>query len=228
MTFKEWVSKKFNEFKKTKFYIKTKERLRKLMIKLLIISVVLILFYIGFLWIKPYLVAYLNSHPWINAIYQHIIYQISQKTYLGLFYASFFGAIFFIAIPLEIILLYYISLGYNIFFIGAVSIIGGVLGLFINYLIGLLLGKKIMKYLFKDSFNKMHDWVEKYGGFFLVIGCAVPSPVELVTVVFGTAKYSIKKFFIYTTIGKILKIIILYFLADWLLKVVIPKFSGIF
>lgn len=228
MTFKEWIKKKFESFKKSRFYIKLKEDLRKLFIKIIIIAAILFLVWLLFLWLKPYFFAFLKNHPWLNAIYTHIAYQISQKTYLGLFYASFFGAIFFVTIPLEIIILYYISLGYNIFLIGLVSVIGGIIGLFINYLIGLVLGKKIMKFFLKDAYDKMHDWTEKYGGFFLLIGCAFPSPIELVTVIFGTTKYSIKKFFIYTTIGRIIKVILLYFLADWLLKVVIPYLSNIF
>ena len=99
MTFKEWMKTKWTNFLKSKFYHKAKEKTKAIAIKLLIIALVLLGLYLLFLWLKPYLIAFLGRHPWLNAIYSHIVYQIAQKTYLGLFYASFFGAIFFITIP---------------------------------------------------------------------------------------------------------------------------------
>jgi len=228
MTFKEWVSNKFEAFKKSKFYAKSKETTKKIAIKLGIILLILLAVYLLFLLVKPYLIQFLHNHPWINAVYEHIVMQITKKTYLGLFYASFFGAIFFITIPVELIIIYYISLGYNIIIIGLITTVASVLGLFVNYLIGLMLGKKIMKWILKDTYDKIKVWNDKYGGFFIFAGSFLPSPIEIACVIFGTTKYSIKKFFIYSTLGRILKTVALFFLADWLLTKVIPFFTHIF
>lgn len=225
---KNYIKLKWNNFLKTKFYNKLKEETRKLFIKAIIIGLIILGLYLLYLWLSPYFFEYLKQHPTLNAIYTHISTQISEQTYLGLFYASFFGAIFFITIPLELILIYYISIGRNIFLISLIIIIASVLGLFINYIIGRMLGAKVLKYLLKENFDKTKNWVDKYGAFFLVIGAAIPSPIEWACLIYGSAKYSIKKFLIYSAVGRILKVILIYFLFDWITKVVIPYFKAVF
>lgn len=234
MGLKSWFSEKYHSFKKSlakktqKFLEDVKEKTKEIALKLFILAIIILVLWLLFLFLKPHLIAFLERHPWLNRIYEHIIYQITRKTYLGLLYASFFGAIFFITVPLEIIILYYISLGKSIYFIGIITLIGGVFGLFMNYLIGILFGEKAMKFMLKDSYTKMKGWVDRFGGFFLVIGSALPSPIEVACLVFGATRYSIKKFFIYNAIGRVMKIIALYFLADWLLKIAIPYIQNLF
>lgn len=229
-----WIKQKYENIKKliiektSSAYQTTKEKTRLFLIKLSIIALILILLYLLFLWLKPYFFEYLKSHPTLNAIYEHIAYNMANWTSLGLFYLSFLGSIFFLPIPAEATIIQYINLDYNLFLLIIISTVGGVLALLFNYFFGMLLGKRILKYFLKDNYEKMKGWVEKYGAIFLLIGAIFPSPLEMVCLIYGGVKYSIKKFIIYTTIGRILKVLMIYFLLDWITTVVIPYFKSFF
>ena len=229
-----WISKKLNNFKEwisetsSNAYQTTKEKTKQLIIKLCIIGLIIIGLYLLFLWLKPYFFEFLKSHPTLNAIYEHITFHMANWTYLGLFYLSFLGSLFFLPIPAEATIIQYIHLNKSIILITLISTIGGVLGLLFNYFCGRLVGEKALKYFLKDNYEKMKGWVEKYGAFFLLIGAIFPSPLELVCLIYGGVKYSFKKFIIYTTIGRVIKVLMLYFLLDWITTVVIPYFKSFF
>ena len=217
-----------NWFKKNKKVQEYKEKSKKVFIKLLIWIGIFLLLYLGFQLIKPYFFKFLQHHPVLNAIYEHITHQISEKTYLGLFYAATFGALFFITIPFEVLIIYYISLGYNIYLISIVALIGATLGLLANYGFGMMLGKHTLKHIFKDNYDKLKGWVDKYGGVFLFLGNLIPSPIEPATVIYGAARYPIRQFIVYSLLGRMIKIILLYFIVQYFSTTLLPILSHIF
>ncbi len=232
MGLKDWISKRYHGFKKrmhdrlsaawTSFKEKTKEIGRKIFIFAIIISVLYLLCLLLFPFIKSYFFEFLKSHRTLNAIYGHFVYQIANWTGLGLAYLSFAGSVFFLPIPVEVPIIQYVNHHYNLFLLIFFSTIGSSLGLLFDYLLGLIAGKKILKYFFKDDYDKMKKWVDNYGGFFLFFGAILPLPIEPVCLIFGAVKYNLKKFMMLTGIGRIIKVIIIYFLLGWIISSLIP------
>lgn len=198
--------------------------LKSFLTKLLVIAfLILIVWYF-----RKEVVLFIKGLPIIGPLYIHISDQIINKTLLGLFYASFLGAMFFVTLPVEAIFIYYLSLHHNVFFIIAVAFIGNMLGMIFNYSFGFFLGKGFIKGLVKNNHDRFKGWIEKFGGVILVIGNIIPFPIEPLSLMYGGFKYDFKTYTILTAIGKIIKfialaIIFFYFLdkipmiKEWLI-----------
>jgi len=145
-----------------------------------------------------------------------------------MFYAVFLGSLFFIVFPLEIIYLYYLYGGYNVFEIAGIYLVASVLGLLLDYLIGLLFGERILRYLFKDKLDKFQALGQKYGGFFVFIGNMLIFPIQYFSLLLGSLRYSFKKFLFYTIVGIIIKLVILTLWGSYILSNIVPWFTNIF
>lgn len=181
-------------------------------IKWLYILLLIFIIYMFYHKITSTIMDYFNSNP---SIYNNFLYfssQIKNSTLAGLFYISILGAIFFLAIPMEAIFIYYLSSTFHsTFFIISIIVLGSIIGLTINYFIGWILGDKVLKKFFeKENYDKYKNYITKYGGFVLVIGNIIPSPIEPLTLLYGSFNYSYKKFLILCLIGRIIKYTLLF------------------
>jgi len=171
---------------------------------------------------QGYLATFMQSHPWLWAVYQYIHQLAAEKSLLGLFFATFFGGLFFITMPIEVTFLYFLSLGYNVPLIILIALAGDTLGLIVDYSIGWLLGKRVLRFFLKDTYDKFINIIERFGGVIILFGNIIPFPIQLVSLVIGTTRYSIKKFVIYSAIGKLIKLVILAFAGNYILNILIP------
>ena len=122
--------------------------------------------------------------------------------YLTLFGVSFLAATL---LPLgsEALLLYDISLGYDISLLILVATIGNTLGSIVNYFLGLkgvdfLISKKYTK---EKQLKDARKIFKKYGAFSLLLSW-VPIIGDPITFIAGVLKYDIKKFILIVFLAK--------------------------
>jgi membrane protein YqaA with SNARE-associated domain len=159
-------------------------------------------------WMKQY-------YP-IWLIYNHIYTQVAQRTLLGLLYASVFGSLFFIFLPIEALFIYYNELPYSKADIFAITVFGNLVGQAANYGIGRLFGPRLVKKILKDDFDKFANIVMKYGSSIILIGNFLIFPIEPVSVVIGAGKYPFKRFMVLSFIGKMFKFALMLVASQWI------------
>ncbi len=161
--------------------------------------------YFSFGWVKEQLFVLLQMNPAVWAVYKAIELEIASRSLLGLFYASFFGALFFITLPVELIFLYYLGLNYYFVQVLVITLAGNLLGIALDYFVGWLIGTRILKWFLKEKYDGFHRKIEKAGAFIVIIGNIIPFPIEPFTVFLGAVRYGFFRLMLYTFLGKLVK-----------------------
>ena len=187
---------------------------------ILFILIILALFLIGHF--RQYFIDLLQQWPMAWSLYKHAISQIEGRTLLGLFYANFFGGLFFVFLPVEIIYVYYTLLDHNDLIIFLVSMVGIMLGMAINYGVGRILGSTVLKFALRKKFDWLTNLNDKYSAWIIVIGNAVIFPAQLYALIVGVTKYPFKKYMLYTALGRTIKYVLLTVGSEYFLKVIMP------
>jgi membrane protein YqaA with SNARE-associated domain len=203
--------------------LRKKESRNKLIIFLFIIA---LLFCIYFL--RNYIIDFLKGIPILWALIGPIISEVQKGSLLGLFYLVFLGSLFFISIPAEFSILYYLSLGHNPILVIAVTILGNILGLTVDYFFGRLFGESLIRFFVKNKFDGLKGLLDKIGGGVLLVGNILPVGTELIVLVVGSIKYNFKKFLIYSLVGMTIKYCGMFFLKNYLIENLLPKAKGYF
>ncbi|MFA6089144.1 MAG: VTT domain-containing protein [Candidatus Woesearchaeota archaeon] len=189
---------------------------------IIILVIIFICFYIYSYWAQfsPLFAILLKKIEYLislNAftftLYSHFKYHVIQSTFLGIFYINLFLGLFFIPGPSEIVFIGYLLKNVSPMLLVAMTVLGMFVSQLFNYLFGYLFGKSLAKKLFKDNFTKYSEWINKYGTFFLIIMLIFPFlPSQPASVLYGSLKYSFKKFFIINLIVLLIKFTALAFL----------------
>ena len=133
--------------------------------------------------------------------------------YLGAFIISIAGNLIpFFPIPyLAAVFLLASNYGLDPLLLGIISGVGGGVGKLITYFIG----RGASKIVYREEDEKLEAFKKllgNYGALAAFIIAATPSPDDIVILVLGIIRYSITKFFIAITLGKIaLSLIVAYF-----------------
>jgi membrane protein YqaA with SNARE-associated domain len=188
----------------------------------------LIIFLLSLYVFRSNILNFLKSIPFVWNIVGPIITEIASNSLLGLFYLSTFGSLFFISIPIEFVFIYYLTLNYNPFVVLLIATLGSIIGLVFNYCFGFILGEGILKYFLKDKYDNFKKLLEKFGSFLVFAGNIIPSPIELASVVFGAARFSFKKFVVYSLLGRVFKFGLTIWLGDIFSDRIIPYFKNLF
>jgi len=130
-------------------------RQNKYIRKIVFYACIILLLWVIYLIAKEPVVNILKKNAISWAIFTHISQQITEKTYLGLYYAALTGSLVFAILPIEIISIYYFAQGYNAFLVIIISVAGMITGLTIDYLIGYVFGAKILKYFMKGKYQSL-------------------------------------------------------------------------
>lgn len=153
----------------------------------------------------------LKLNPAVYTFYLNIEYEIANNTLKGLFYISIMGSLFFLTLPSEALFLYYLSsTKYLFLIIITFLVIGNLIGLLFNYFFGRMLGARVIRFIFKKSFDKYQDKIDRYGGLILFLGNIFPGPVELLTVFYGGFKFEFKRYVFLCFMGRLIKYVILF------------------
>jgi membrane protein DedA with SNARE-associated domain len=137
---------------------------------------------------------------------------ITQFSYLAIFFVSFVStSTIFLPFPIYLIIFFAAGLGLNPFLVGITAGLGSAFGELTGYLVGLGGGNVI-----KQKKKKDLKWVtyfvklfKKHGFPIVLITAAIPFPFDVIGVLCGVSNYDIKKFLIATSIGKIIKCLII-------------------
>ncbi len=125
--------------------------------------------------------------------------------YAGIFLVSVIGNVIpFMPIPyLAVIFLYtaYIP-DANPFLVGVVSGVGGGVGKLFVYLLSMS-ASKLLPPETLERLQAFRELMGKYGALAVFVFAATPSPDDVIIAILGIARYSITKFFIAVTLGKI-------------------------
>jgi membrane protein DedA with SNARE-associated domain len=146
----------------------------------------------------------------IKELAQDLVDLIFDWGYLGIFLLMSVESSF-IPFPSELVL---IPAGYlasqeqmNIFLIMTSTLLGSLVGAFINYYLALKLGRKLLikygKYFLISSqtLEKMDKYFDKHGAISTFIGRLIPGIRQLISIPAGLSGMSITVFAIYTALG---------------------------
>jgi len=109
---------------------------------------------------------------------------------------------------------------FNPFGVALAAGTGGALGELSGYLAGFS-GQAVVERT--DIYERIHPWVQKYGGWTIMVLSAIPKPFfDVAGVAAGIAKMRLRTFFISCWIGQLIKMSMFsfagYYSLDWLLK----------
>jgi membrane protein YqaA with SNARE-associated domain len=138
---------------------------------------------------------------------QHFIIHFS---YLGIFIISgLANATIFVGIPglSYVIIIFAIGLGLNPLLVGIFAGVGSATGELTGYFLGLGGEVAIEKYKEKTPklIKKMMDFFKNIGFLFVMIVAALPFPFDIIGIMSGIAKYDLKKFYLATIIGRVVR-----------------------
>jgi membrane protein YqaA with SNARE-associated domain len=151
--------------------------------------------------------------PIINNIYILIMKELANKSVLGLSLITFFGSLFLIGYPAELLFIVYSKVGYSMLYVSAIMIIFSMLGQAVNYGIGFFIEKKFLEKYIKHSKKEYLSSLKKYDAMFIVIINLLPLPSDILTLLLGMIKYDFRKTMLFTLIGRVLKFLFMIILV---------------
>lgn len=173
----------------------------------------------------------LQANPTVWSLYQTIQVEVEGRTLLGLLYASLLSTCVLtnpiFPLPPEVIFVYYLGLNYYVIQILTIMMIGSFVSMTINWLLGRLIGERVIKSIMKKSYPKFRQKLERAGGFIVLVGNIVPFPMEFFAVFLGAVKYGYKKFIIFTLIGRLIKFVLLALGFFYFMKYASPYLSTV-
>lgn len=206
----------------------TKAEKRRRYLKWAFWILLLVALYFGFGWLKEQLLLLLQQNPTVWSYYKAIEAEIASKSLLGLFYAAFFGALFFVTLPVEIIFLFYLGLNYYFVQILVITLIGNLLGIAFNYFVGWLVGPKVLRWFMKEeTYHKFQKKIDKAGIFIVIVGNIIPFPIEPFTVFLGAVRFGFVRLMLWTALGKIVKFGLLWLGYKYFVQYVGPYISTV-
>jgi len=197
---KEEVSQKFNEHAMFTYDYYKKLGAAIGIYFLIVASVLFCAYYFFFLRTADNF--FVNS---VNLVLEHVSSNIKEFSMLGGFYASFFGGLFFIPFPTELVYIGFLRAGQGIVVMGIVFLLGIVLSYWLNYQIGYWLSGISKKLIGARTFYKTKIFFNKYGPLGIFLFNVVPLPSQPLCTVLGVFNYNRKKFWFYTMLGEVIK-----------------------
>jgi membrane protein YqaA with SNARE-associated domain len=139
-----------------------------------------------------------------------LIYSLVQTYgYLGIFLASLIGSLTIILPTPYLAIVFSAGSVLDPFLVGIVAGVGSSIGEMTSYFIGLGGNETILK-KHKTKINKMKITLQKHGWDLGILVLSIsPIPFDLVGLFCGSIKYDIKKFFLLTLVGKLVKHLII-------------------
>ena len=108
------------------------KKIKKFLITILIVLAMGLIFK----FFKEEIVLLIQKVPWLWNLVTYFAGEIGTQSLLGLFYLAMLGSLFFIFLPVEATFFIYLSSDHPYFLLIPIVIVGSVIGLTIDYLIG--------------------------------------------------------------------------------------------
>lgn len=155
---------------------------------------------------------HLYQYPTIASYLSIIEIEWLTRSLRGLFLMGFFGSLFFISLPTEFVFIQYLSTSTHIIIIITVLTLANVLAMIINYIFGFVVGRNLLRFWLRNKYDSYQDTIHYWGSYILVIGNIIPSPIELVALVFGASKFPLVKYMYLVAIGRVIRYMIILYL----------------
>ncbi|MBN2422233.1 VTT domain-containing protein [Candidatus Woesearchaeota archaeon] len=178
--------------------------------KRIISAVVIILtIYVLILIFHKFLDKLFSSIIFISPLYQAVKHEIASKSVNGMVFVSFFGSLFFISYPAELVFLLYSGFGYNPFYALGIMLLFIMLSQIINYYIGYFLGAKILHIFIYQTRKEYSGFLIRHDSLFIFLANVFPLPADILTAILGVVKYNFRKCILFVFLGQLTKYLIL-------------------
>ena len=145
----------------------------------------------------------------VESIVDFFKINISNYTLLGAFMLAFFGGLFFVPLPMEILFATFIVKNPQTFWVFTLYMIGLTLGYSTNLFVGYKFSNVSKKLISTKKFYQTKCYVNKYGKFAVFLSNVLPAPSQLVSFILGVFKYNKYKFITQFWAGQTLKLLII-------------------
>lgn len=145
---------------------------------------------------------------------------VSQKqpTLTSFSVVHFSGYLFFIVMPVEALIPYYISEGYFPLLLLLIAIGSAIIAQIIDYAIGFLVSDRVIHdWIGRWRYNKVKKHIDDYGHWAILVFNLLPLSSPILSLVAGMVKYPLRRMIIYSLIGLSVKYfaIAYIFVAFW-------------
>jgi membrane protein DedA with SNARE-associated domain len=128
----------------------------------------------------------------------------------------FLGYLFFILMPVEGLVPYYMSLGHPYYMIWIVAMGTAVLGQLIDYSIGYFLPSRLNENILGTKrYEKFKDIFHEHGGWIIFVFNVFPLSSSVLNFIAGMERYKFSKMLKYNVLGLSLKYLVLILLFIW-------------
>jgi len=144
--------------------------------------------------------------------------EFQQFGYAGIFLIALMANATVLLPAPGVAIIYAMGAVFNPFGVGLAAGTGGAIGELSGYFAGFS-GQAVIERT--DIYNRFQPWVEKYGGWAILVLSAIPNPFfDIAGIAAGIAKMPIRTFLLFTWVGQIIKMtsfaIAGYYSIEWL------------
>jgi membrane protein YqaA with SNARE-associated domain len=136
-------------------------------------------------------------------------YEGKNQSIVSFALIHFSGYLFFLLMPVELAYIYYLAFFTDIQMF-VVAMLTAVAAQLIDYFIGISVSSTIVNNLVgEERIEKAEKYIQKYGNLTIFIFNILPLSSSVIAVAAGMIKYRFKNFIIYSSVGLIIKYILL-------------------
>jgi len=137
-----------------------------------------------------------------------------QLSLLSFTIVNFAGYLFFLLMPVEVLVPYYISAGHKGYLIILLAVGGALVAQVINYVVGYLMSAEVIHSLIgKKRYKKIEDKIHSYGIWAILFFNLFPLSSSVLSLAAGMVRFKLKSLLLYTFIGLTIKYFILIYLS---------------
>ena len=141
----------------------------------------------------------------VNFLIDHVKANITGLTILGAFYATLFGGLFFLPIPVDFLFFAFLRAGVFPPLLVFIYVIGLIFSFSLNYLVGWRLSNISKKIITPKRFYKIKVSLNKYGIWAIFAFNALPFPAQPLAAIVGVFRYNKAKFYLAFIFGQAIK-----------------------
>lgn len=129
---------------------------------------------------------------------------------------NFAGYLFFLIMPVEALMPYYLSQGYQLVLVISIAVITALIALLIDYFIGTLVSSAIINDLIGEKqYHKVKRAIERYGLLAVFLSNLFPLSSDIIVLVAGMLRLKAWKVMLYSFIGLTIKYLFIAYIFSF-------------
>lgn len=138
------------------------------------------------------------------------IYGNREHTLLSFAVVNFSGYLFFLVMPVEVLFIYYLNVGMDVYWLNAIAIITAIASQLIDFYIGRSLSTRIIdKMIGRHRYEKAEAEIRKYGNIAIFVFNLLPLSSPVIILAAGMLKHRLKEVLFYSLTGLFLKYLLI-------------------